>query len=208
MANNGDTNGGSAPAVDLNDEEEEKNQIPRPPVIEQDVKEMERRKRVKMIIESQIFKEELERIIETQLAEGYSPSTLAALAQVSELLLPSSNGFSNIYGRLNQMTPINDIRGIESYRYDKLEKQLRCKLASVNRLIELNGWSSSLNSITIRISQDKEHFLVNPYGLHPNEVSASSLLKVDMQGISKIIKDNSIFFFGIIVFFFSKIKNR
>lgn len=129
----------------------------------------------------QIFKEELERIIESQLSEGYSPSTLAALQQVTELLLPSSNGF---YGRFNSViTPINDIRGIDSYRYDKLEKQLRCKLAAVNRLMEINNWSSSSNSITIRISQDKEHFLTSPFGLHCNEISASSLLKVDMQGI-------------------------
>ena len=180
MANNGDTNGGPTA---LSVEDEENVQVPRPPVIEQDMKEMERRKRVRMIIESQIFKEELERIIETQLSEGYSPSTLAALQQVTELLLPSS-ATTNFYGtRLNTLiAPINDIRGIDAYRYDKLEKQLRCKLAAVNRLIELNKWSSSSNSITIRITQDNEHFLVNPFGLHCNEISASSLLKVDMQG--------------------------
>lgn len=55
-------------------------------------------------------------------------------------------------------------------------------MAAVNRLIELNGWTSSSNSITVRISQDNEHFLTNPYGLHNNEISASSLIKVDMQG--------------------------
>ena len=177
MANNGDANGTT---VNLDDDEEV--QIPRPPAIEQDVKEMERRKRVKMIIESQIFKEELERIIETQLSEGYSPYTLAALQQVTELLLPNSSGASGFYGSRMAIAPINDIRGIDAYRYDKIEKQLRCKLAAVNRLIELNNWSSSSNSITIRISQANEHFLTNPFGLHSNEISASSLLKVDMQG--------------------------
>jgi len=176
MADNGDTNGNTA----ANLEDDEEVQIPRPPVIEQDVKEMERRKRVKMIIESQVFKEELERIIESQLSEGYSPSTLAALQQVTELLLP--NNTSGAFGGRMAIIPINDIRGIDAYRFDKLEKQLRCKLAAVNRLIEINGWSSSSNSLTIRISQDNEHFLTNPYPLNSNEITASSLLKVDMQG--------------------------
>lgn len=52
----------------------------------------------------------------------------------------------------------------------------------MNRLIELNGWSSGSNSVTLRISQEQEHFLTNPFGLHSNEIAASSLLKVDMQG--------------------------
>jgi adducin len=59
---------------------------------------------------------------------------------------------------------------------------LRCKLACVNRLIEMNSWSSASNSITVRISQEHEHFLTNPFGLNASEISASSLLKVDMQG--------------------------
>lgn len=32
------------------------------------------------------------------------------------------------------------------------------------------------------MNQEEEHFLVNPYGLLCNEVTASSLIKVDMQG--------------------------
>lgn len=34
----------------------------------------------------------------------------------------------------------------------------------------------------VRVSQDQEHFLLNPFGLQYHEVTASSLLKVDMQG--------------------------
>jgi adducin len=89
----------------------------RPPDIEQDVKEMERRRRVKMIIESQIFKEELERIIETQLNEGYSSSTLSALQQVTELLLPGGTA-AHLSGKVGAfIAPINDIRGIDAYRF-------------------------------------------------------------------------------------------
>lgn len=59
-----------ANGISNKDEEFDEAVIPRPPDIEQDMKEMERRKRVKMIIESQIFKDELERIIESQINEG------------------------------------------------------------------------------------------------------------------------------------------
>ena len=34
----------------------------------------------------------------------------------------------------------------------------------------------------VRISQDTEHFLINPFGMLYNEITASGLVKVDMQG--------------------------
>ena len=36
----------------------------------------------------------------------------------------------------------------------------------------------------VRISQDTEHFLINPFGMLYNEITASSLVKIDMQGTS------------------------
>ncbi|RWS30630.1 Protein hu-li tai shao-like protein [Leptotrombidium deliense] len=155
----------------------------RPPDIEQDMKEMERRKRVEMIMNSQVFREELERIIESQLNEGYLPASLSALQQVTELLLPSSARNSALSRSGHTATPINDIRGVDGFRYAKGEKLLRCKLAAVYRLVDLYGWSEGIyNHISVRVSQDHEHFLINPFGLQYHEISASSLLKVDMQG--------------------------
>jgi len=79
--------------------------------------------------------------------------------------------------------PINDIRGIDSMMYAKGEKQLRCKLAALYRLVDLHGWTQGIyNHITARISQDTEHFLLNPFGMLYNEITASSLVKVNMQG--------------------------
>lgn len=67
--------------------------------------------------------------------------------------------------------------------YAKGEKLLRCKLAAVFRLLDLYGWTQGVGGqITARLNQDQEHFLVNPYGLLYHEVTASSLIKVDMQG--------------------------
>lgn len=34
----------------------------------------------------------------------------------------------------------------------------------------------------VRINQELEHFLINPFGLNYGEITASSLVKVDMQG--------------------------
>ena len=36
--------------------------------------------------------------------------------------------------------------------------------------------------LQVRISQDTEHFLINPFGMLYNEITASGLVKVDMQG--------------------------
>ena len=67
--------------------------------------------------------------------------------------------------------------------YSKGEKILRCKLAAVFRLLDLYGWTQGVGGmITARLSHDQGHFLVNPYGLLFHEVTASSLVKVDMQG--------------------------
>jgi len=128
------------------------NPIVKPPNIEQDLKEMERRKRVDMVINSQVFREELERIIESQLNEGYLPASLSALQQVTDLLLPHSARNSALTRLGHSAIPINDIRGVDAFNYDKGEKLLRCKLAAVYRLVDLYGWSQGIyNHISVRV---------------------------------------------------------
>ncbi|KAI4458187.1 adducin [Holotrichia oblita] len=152
----------------------------RPADIDADVKEMERRKRVDMIMNSKLFREELERIIETQLKDGSGTSGL--MQQISDMMGVSKNS-GHVFKNSNCVVPINDIRGIEAMGYAKGEKILRCKLAAVYRLIDLYGWSQGCNTlITARLNQDEEHFLVNPYGMLFHEITASSLIKVGMQG--------------------------
>ncbi|KAL0808345.1 hypothetical protein ABMA28_012830 [Loxostege sticticalis] len=81
--------------------------------------------------------------------------------------------------------PINDIRGIEGVGYEKGEKILRCKLAAVYRLVDLFGWTQTglSGQITARLNTAVEQVLTTPRGLLPHEVTASSLVKVDMQGV-------------------------
>ncbi|CAH1282368.1 unnamed protein product [Diabrotica balteata] len=162
---------------DLEDDDKAKM---RPVDIDADVREMERRKRVEMIMNSKLFREELERILDSQLKDGSGPSGL--LQQISDMVGVNRQG-GNVFKSSSCVIPVNDIRGIESMGYGKGEKILRCKLACLYRLIDLYGWAyGSSTLITARLNQDDEQFLVNPYGMLFHEVTASSLIKVDMQG--------------------------
>ncbi len=61
------------------------------------------------------------------------------------------------------------------------EWQLRVDLAAAYRLVALYGWSDLVfTHISARIPGPEHHFLINPYGLMFDEITASSLVKVDM----------------------------
>jgi len=174
--NNVVTNGNG---VDSDDEDLSKM---RPVDIDQDVREMERRKRVEAIMSSKLFREELERVVTDSLrdsgADGIS-NLLSDMMSVKQ----TTGGPGAIRAGGGGTIPINDIRGLEGMAYTKQEKLTRCKLAAVYRLIDMYGWTQGIyNHVTVRISQDTEHFLLNPFGMLYNEITASSLVKVDMQG--------------------------
>ncbi|XP_059619542.1 protein hu-li tai shao isoform X2 [Phlebotomus argentipes] len=162
-----------------NEEEEDSNKT-RPADIEADMKEMERRKRVEAIMNSRLFREELERIVDGQLREGPS----GFLQQLSDMMGVPAARVGSVFKSTNCVLPINDIRGIESMGYAKGEKILRCKLAATFRLIDLHGWAQGLSGlVSARLNADQELFLVNPHGMLYHEVTASSLNKVNMQGV-------------------------
>ncbi|TWO71074.1 class II aldolase/adducin family protein [Caenimonas sedimenti] len=61
------------------------------------------------------------------------------------------------------------------------EWNLRVDLAAAYRLVALYGWSDLIfTHITARIPGPEHHFLINPYGLMFDEITASSLVKVDL----------------------------
>jgi len=71
------------------------------------------------------------------------------------------------------------------------EWQLRCDLAACYRLVALYGWSDLVFThisakLPPSVSGDAHHFLINPYGLMFDEITASSLVKVD-QACNKVI---------------------
>ena len=62
------------------------------------------------------------------------------------------------------------------------EWQLRCDLAAAYRLVAAYGWSDLVfTHISARIPGSEHHFLINPYGLLFEEITASSLVKVDQE---------------------------
>lgn len=67
------------------------------------------------------------------------------------------------------------------------EWNLRVDLAACYRLVALYGWSDLVfTHISARIPGPDHHFLINPYGLMFDEITASSLVKVD-QHCNKVI---------------------
>src|SRR3982750_2775901 len=62
------------------------------------------------------------------------------------------------------------------------EWQLRLDLAACYRLVALYGWSDLVfTHVSARVPGPEHHFLINPYGLMFDEITASSLVKVDQQ---------------------------
>ena len=60
------------------------------------------------------------------------------------------------------------------------EWQLRVDLAACYRLVALYGWSDLVfTHITARVAGPEHHFLINPYGLMFDEITASSLVRID-----------------------------
>jgi ribulose-5-phosphate 4-epimerase/fuculose-1-phosphate aldolase len=63
------------------------------------------------------------------------------------------------------------------------EWQTRVDLAACYRLVADFGWSDLVfTHITARIPGEGDAFLINPYGLMFDEITASSLVKIDAQG--------------------------
>ena len=67
------------------------------------------------------------------------------------------------------------------------EWQARVQLAACYRIFDMLGWTEMIyNHITVRlpesVSGGEKQFLINPFGLHYSEVTASNLLKIDIKG--------------------------
>ena len=63
------------------------------------------------------------------------------------------------------------------------EWEVRVNLAACYRLIAMYGWDDLIfTHISARVPGPDEHFLINAYGLLFEEMTASSLVKVDLDG--------------------------
>ena len=67
------------------------------------------------------------------------------------------------------------------------EWQARLELAACYRVFAMLGWTEMIyNHITLRLPDSvtggEKHFLINPFGLHYTEVTASNLVKINLAG--------------------------
>jgi ribulose-5-phosphate 4-epimerase/fuculose-1-phosphate aldolase len=75
-------------------------------------------------------------------------------------------------------------------RYSAAEWAARQHLAACYRIFAHHGWDELIfNHITVKLTDQDGAFLINPYGMHFSEVTASSLVKVDIDG-NKLDADN------------------
>jgi ribulose-5-phosphate 4-epimerase/fuculose-1-phosphate aldolase len=75
------------------------------------------------------------------------------------------------------------------------EWQARVELAACYRIFDMLGWAEMIyNHITVRLPESvcgaEKQFLINPFGLHYSEVTASNLVKIDIAG-KKLDVNNS-----------------
>lgn len=74
---------------------------------------------------------------------------------------------------------MNDVKS----QVSEEEWKLRVDLAACYRLVALYGWDDLIfTHISARLPGTDHHFLINPYGMTFDEVTASSLVKIDLDG--------------------------
>jgi ribulose-5-phosphate 4-epimerase/fuculose-1-phosphate aldolase len=80
------------------------------------------------------------------------------------------------------MTALADLTSVRA-RVSEDEWQARVDLAAAYRLVAHYGWDDLIfTHISARVPGPEHHFLINPYGLLFTEMTASNLVKVDLDG--------------------------
>jgi ribulose-5-phosphate 4-epimerase/fuculose-1-phosphate aldolase len=70
------------------------------------------------------------------------------------------------------------------------EWQVRVDLAAAYRLVAHFGWDDLIfTHLSARVPGPEHHFLINPYGMTFDEITASSLVKIDLDG--KIVEESA-----------------
>ena len=79
---------------------------------------------------------------------------------------------------VTRIRPARAPRGVSA-----AEWEARCELAAAFRLAATLGWSDFLGThFSLRVPGTEDQFLINPYGLLFEEITASSLIKIDIDG--------------------------
>jgi ribulose-5-phosphate 4-epimerase/fuculose-1-phosphate aldolase len=89
----------------------------------------------------------------------------------------------NLMEKMASKNPgVEAIRSLEG-KVSVEEWKLRVDLAATYRLVAQHGWDDMIfTHISARVPGPDHHFLINPYGLLFEEITASSLVKIDLDG--------------------------
>jgi len=80
-------------------------------------------------------------------------------------------------------TKVSKIGAAVRDRVGAEEWDTRVNLAACYRLVAMYGWTHLVqNHVSARVPGNEEHFLINPYGMLFREITASSLVKIDLDG--------------------------
>jgi ribulose-5-phosphate 4-epimerase/fuculose-1-phosphate aldolase len=71
----------------------------------------------------------------------------------------------------------------DEFQYSQAEHAIRVDLAAAFRLVALYGWDDLIfTHLSARVPGPEHHFLINPYDMMFEEITASSLVKIDVDG--------------------------
>jgi ribulose-5-phosphate 4-epimerase/fuculose-1-phosphate aldolase len=74
-------------------------------------------------------------------------------------------------------------RKLRDFPVSEAERTARVQLAACYRVFHHLGWTEMIfNHITLRVPGPERLFLINPFGLHYREITASSLVLIDIEG--------------------------
>lgn len=81
------------------------------------------------------------------------------------------------------MNAESPLRSVDASKWSEVEWRLRQELAACYRLIAHFRMTDLIfTHISIRLPGPDKHFLINPYGLFFDEITASNLVKIDIDG--------------------------
>jgi ribulose-5-phosphate 4-epimerase/fuculose-1-phosphate aldolase len=81
------------------------------------------------------------------------------------------------------MSQSSVLASVDKRAADAGEREVRVQLAAAYRLVDYFGWNELIyGHLTVKVPGPDDHFLINPYGLNYDEVTASNLVKVDLHG--------------------------
>ena len=120
---------------------------------------LKKRQIVTTILGNDKFRAQLEDILKTRLGGDRKARKPRQFHDIDEQQFDTTSALKNMpqcgspYGGIamgNNIITINDLHGVDGSKYSIAERQLRCKLASLYRLVDWLGWSQGIyNHITV-----------------------------------------------------------